>query len=113
MRYSHFDFAKQLGNGYFNPLTFDSYLLTLRAEGGSREPGARFSWNAQLVAGREHANPDGDKPSYDVAVTAVYRFALSTRIEVRLQSFTSRTASLSGFARNTAGITLVHDWNAK
>lgn len=113
LRYTHFDFAQQLDNGYFNPKTFDSYLVTLRANGGSKEPGARFNWSAQLAGGTEHADPDGDKPSYEAGVTAAYRLARGMSIEARLQRFSSRAASASGFARTTAGVTLVYDWNAK
>jgi len=113
MRYTHFDYVKQMNNGYFNPLTFNAYLITLRANGGSKEPGARFSWSAQLAVGREFADPDGEKPSYDAGVAAAYRLAQSMSIEARLQRFSSRIASSSGFARTTAGLTLVYKWNAK
>lgn len=113
MRYTHFDYAQQLDNGYFNPLTFNAYLVTLRANGGSTEPGASLSWSAQLAVGREHADPDGDKPSYEAGVVVAYRLARGMSIETRLQRFSSRSASASGFARTTAGITLVYDWNAK
>lgn len=113
IRYTHFNFAQQLHNGYFNPLTFNAYLVTLRANGVSKEPGARLSWSAQLAVGREHADPDGDKPSYDAGVTAAYRLARGMSLEARLQRFSSRSASASGFARTTAGLTLVYDWNAK
>jgi hypothetical protein len=112
LRYTHFDFARQLDNGYFNPRTFDAYLLTLRAHGGSKAPGARFSWSAQLAGGTEHAIPDGDKPTYEVGVTAAYRLGRNTSLETRLQRFSSRIASTSGFARTTAGITLVYEWGA-
>lgn len=113
IRYTRFDFARQFANGYFNPLTFQAYLLTLRANGVLTEPGAHLSWGAQMAVGREHADPDGDKPSYDVGVTAAYRFAPSMSIEGRLQRFSSRGASASGFERTTAGLMLVYDWNAK
>lgn len=113
LRYTHFDFAQQLDNGYFNPKNLDSYLVTLRANGGSNEPGARFHWSAQLAGGTEHADPGGDKPNYEAGVTAAYRLTRGMNIEARLQRFSSRTASASGFARTTAGVTLVYDWNSK
>jgi len=113
LRYTHFDFAQQLDNGYFNPKNLDSYLVTLRANGGSNEPGARFKWSTQLARGTEHADPGGTKPSYEAAVSAAYRLARGMNIEARLQRFSSRTASASGFARTTAGVTLVYDWNAQ
>jgi len=113
LRYTHFDFAQQLDNGYFNPKTLDSYLVTLRANGGSDEPGARFKWSVQLARGTEHADPGGDKPSYEAGVTAAYHLTRDLNIEARLQRFSSRTASASGFARTTAGVTLVYLWNAQ
>ena len=111
LRYTHFDFARRLDNGYFNPLTFDACLLTLRANSESHDPGARWSWSAQLAGGREHANPDGDKPAFEIGVTGAYRLAPGTRIEARLQRFSSTNSSASGFARSTAGISLIHQWN--
>ena len=65
-----------------------------------------------MAVGREFADPDGEKPSYDAGVAAAYRLAQSMSIEARLQRFSSRIASSSGFARTTAGLTLVYKWNA-
>ena len=113
LRATHFDFARQLDNGYFNPLSFNAYSLTLRANGGSTAPGARLSWSAQLAAGTEHANPDGNKPSYDLGANVSYRVTDRTTLEARLQRFSSLTASASGFARTTAGVTLVYHWNTQ
>jgi tetratricopeptide (TPR) repeat protein len=108
-RYTHFEFARQLDNGYFNPLRFDSLLATIRAHWrlGDDSPWEAGAWAAW---GREHAVPDGSKPAYDVGLRIAYRFDPATRIELRAQRFSSRTSTSTGFARSVLGLSLEKGW---
>lgn len=109
-RHTRMRFARQLDNGYFNPLTFEATLATARL--AWRPDGEQGRWDLRAGAawGREHANPDGSKPAYDASLRAGYRIDPKTRLEARLQRFSTRTGSFSGFARTTAGLALERSW---
>ena len=109
-RHTRVRFDRQLDNGYFNPLTFEATLATARLTW--KPDGELGRWDLRLAGawGREHANPDGSKPAYDASVRAGYRFDAKTRLEARLQRFSTRTSSFSGFARTTAGLALERSW---
>ncbi len=110
LRYTRFDFARQLDNGYFNPRRLDSMLATLR--GSWRPAGDEGRWELTGAAawGREHAVPDGGKPAYDVSLSAAYRIDPASRLEMRVQRFSSRTGASTGFARSVFGMNLVRSW---
>jgi tetratricopeptide (TPR) repeat protein len=103
-------FAKILDNGYFNPHSYDATLATARFTW--KPAGDEGPWEVQGSAawGREHADPDGSKPAYDAGLRLAYRFDRRTRVEARLQRFSTRTSSFSGFARTTAGVQLERSW---
>ncbi|MBE7942696.1 MULTISPECIES: tetratricopeptide repeat protein [Ramlibacter] len=110
LRYTEFRFARQLDNGYFNPLSFRSPQATLR--GIWHPAGNDGPWELQAYAalGEEHAVPDGNKPAYDASLRAAYRFDERTRLEVRAQRFSSRTSASSGFARTIYALHLERNW---
>ena len=109
-RYYTFRFSQQLDNGYFNPRTFESAHATAKLDW--RPGGGTGRWNLAAYAawGREHAVPDGSKPSYDLSLVSGWRIDARTRIEARAQRFSSRTTGLSGFARNSLGAFLEKTW---
>lgn len=109
LRHTRFEFARELNNGYFNPLTFNSTQLTLRTLW--RPDGADGRWDLAGYAafGRERAQPGGGKPASDVSLRLGYRIDAATRLEVRAQHFTSRTAG-SGFARTIFGASVDRSW---
>ena len=110
LRHTEIAFSELLDHGYFNPKTFRSELLTLRL--AHRFGGDTGHWDVSAVAaaGREYANPGGSKPSYDVSLVTGWRIDQRTRLEARLQRFSSRTASSSGFERTTFGLNLERSW---
>jgi tetratricopeptide (TPR) repeat protein len=110
LRHTRMEFSELLNNGYFNPEEFDVTQATLRL--GWRPYGDRSPWDVTAFAaiGREHAKPDGSKPAYDVSLATGWRFDERTRLELRLQRFSSRTSGFSGFGRTTAGIQLDRRW---
>lgn len=107
-RFTHFDFSELLDNGYFNPLNYNAYLVTSRIEGHGED----WRWSYALFGryGREFAHPDGEKPIYEVGARAAYRIDRAWEVEARLENFSSRTASASGFARTTAALSLLRIW---
>ncbi|MES2980437.1 MAG: hypothetical protein V4731_18620 [Pseudomonadota bacterium] len=108
-RHQRMDYSQGGNTGYFNPDKFNATQATLRA---SYKPGGDASaWDLGGIAalGREHADPGGSKPSYDLSLAAGYRITPRTRLEARRQRFSSRTG-LSGFARTTSGLSLEHAW---
>lgn len=110
LRHSQMAFSQLLNNGYFNPREFRSDQLTLRLAhrfGGDK---GRWDISASGAFGREHADPDGSKPTYDVSVVTGWRVDDRTRLEARVQRFSSRTASSSGFERTTFGVNLERSW---
>jgi len=109
LRHSRFEFDRLLDNGYFNPLTFRSSHLTLRAFW--RPDGADGRWDVAAYAalGREYARPGGSKPANDVSLRVGRRLDAATRLEARAQHFTSRTAG-TGFARSIFGLSLERSW---
>ena len=109
-RYIQLEFDRQLSNGYFNPKRFQSLLGTLRVHWRPLGDDSPWEVDARAAWGREHAVPDGDKPTYDASLRAAYRFDSSTRLELRAQRFSSRTSASSGFARTTFGVSLELGW---
>lgn len=110
LRYTRFEFDRQLDNGYFNPLRFQSLLGTLRLAWRPAGDDAPWEVNAYAAYGREHAVPDGDKPAYDVSLRAAWRIDPRTRFELRAQRFSSRTSSSAGFSRTVLGAQLERSW---
>jgi hypothetical protein len=110
LRHARMSFERQLDNGYFNPLSYDATLATARV--AWKLGGDQGHWDLQLggAFGREHANPDGSKPAYDASLRVGYRFDRQTRVEARVQRFSTRTSSFSGFARTTGGLLLERSW---
>lgn len=109
LRHTRFEFERQLNNGYFNPLTFESTQVTLRTLWLPDGAGGRWDVAGYLALGRENAVPDGRKPAYDVSLRAGWKLDRQTRIEGRAQRFSSRTTS-AGFARTIVGINLDRSW---
>ena len=110
LRHSQMAFSQLLNNGYFNPTEFRSDQLTLRLAhrfGGDK---GRWDFSAFGAVGREHADPGGSKPTYDFSVVTGWRMDERTRLEARVQRFSSRTASSSGFERTTFGVNLQRSW---
>jgi hypothetical protein len=110
VRHSRMKFSQLLDNGYFNPKEFDATQATLRV--GYRPGGDANPWDVSAFAavGREFANPDGSKPAYDVSLATGFRIDERTRLEARVQRFSSRTAASSGFARTSVGLNLDRRW---
>jgi thioredoxin-like negative regulator of GroEL len=109
-RYTHFDFRHVTDSGYFNPRRYDGVLATLRVENAPASTPGRWTYSAFAAAGAEDARPGDSKPIWEGGVRAGYRFHDRAQLEVRLQRFSSRTASLSGFARTTSGVQLNLTW---
>ena len=109
LRHTRIRFDRQLDNGYFNPRSFESTQLTLRALWRPDGPEGRWDMAAGVAIGREHAVPDGTKPAHDAGVRVGWRFDPRTRVEARAQRFSSRTTE-SGFARTTFGLSLDRSW---
>ena len=109
VRHTRFTFDRQTNNGYFNPLTFYATQLTLRSTWRPDGPEGRWELGANAAFGGEHAQPDGNKPASDFSLRAGYKIDAETRLEIRLQRFSSLT-SASGFSRNTFGLTLARTW---
>jgi hypothetical protein len=109
LRHTRIAFARQLDNGYFNPLDFESTQATARVVWRPDGEGGRWDVAAAGAVGREHANPDGGKPAHDASVRVGWRLDPRTRFEARAQRFSSLTTS-SGFARTTFGLSLDRSW---
>lgn len=109
VRHTRFDFDRQLDHGYFNPLSFEATQVTLRAAWRPDGPQGRWDITAAVAAGREHARPDGSKPARDGSLRLGRRVDVNTRLEARVQRFSS-LASSGGFARTTVGVSLERTW---
>lgn len=109
VRHARFDFDRQLDHGYFNPLSFEVTQLTARVVWRPDGPHGRWDVVGAVAAGREHARPDGSKPARDGSVRVGWRLDPRTRVEARVQRFSSLTTS-AGFARTTFGVNLEHGW---
>lgn len=109
VRHARFDFDRQLDHGYFNPLSFEATQVTLRAAWRPAGPDGRWELAAAVAAGREHARPDGSKPARDGSLRVAWRADLHTRLEARVQRFSSLAFS-GGFARTTVGVNLERIW---
>lgn len=109
VRHTRIAFARQLDNGYFNPLDFESTQATARIAWRPDGDDGRWDVAATAAIGREHANPDGSKPAHDASLRVGWRVDPRTRVEARAQRFSSLTTS-SGFARTTFGLSLDRSW---
>lgn len=109
VRHTRFEFDRQLDHGYFNPLSFEATQVTLRAAWRPDGPQGRWDITAAVAAGQEHAQPDGSKPARDASLRVGWRADVHTRLEARVQRFSS-LASSGGFARTTAGVNLERTW---
>lgn len=109
-RYYTFRFSRQLDSGYFNPKTFEAVHATAKLDWRPGGNDGRWNLMAYAAVGREHAVPDGSKTAYDLSLVSGWRIDARTRIEARAQRFSSRTAGLSGFARNSIGAFLENSW---
>lgn len=109
LRHTRISFDRQLDDGYFNPLRFESTQLTARVLWRPDGPDGRWDVAAAAAIGREHAQPDGSKPSHDASLRVGWRLDPRTRIEARAQRFSSLTTA-SGFARTTFGVSLERNW---
>lgn len=112
LRHARTSFEQRLDNGYFNPDRVQVTQATLRL---NHRFAADSAWtvSAFLAAGRERAVPDGEKPSWDASLSIGRQLARDTRLEARLQRFSSRTSTgvgPSGFERTTAALTLEQRW---
>ncbi|WP_167784654.1 tetratricopeptide repeat protein [Ramlibacter rhizophilus] len=112
LRHGRSEFAQRLDNGYFNPDRVRVTQGTLRVNHRFAGDGP-WDLSAFLALGREQAVPDGSKPAWDASLALGRRLGPDTRLEARLQRFSSRTgtaAGVSGFERTTAGLRLEHRW---
>jgi tetratricopeptide (TPR) repeat protein len=109
LKHTRFAFDRQSNNGYFNPLRFESTQFTLRNFWRPDGPDGRWELTTNLAFGREHAQADGNKPTSELSLRAGYKLNAETRLEARLQRFSSRTLD-SGFSRSTFGVTLLRTW---
>lgn len=109
-RYTHFEHARQLDNGYFSPLRFYSLLATVRGTWRPLADDSRWEVTSAAAWGREHSIPEGGKPVYDLSLQAAYQIDPANRLEFRAQRFSSRTAASTGFARSIIGLTLTRSW---
>ena len=83
-------FAKLLNNGYFNPNSYRSTVLTFHLWG---DRGQRFHYDFDGSYGREHVNPGGGKPFSSLGGKLSYQLGQRMLIEGRWQFFSSRQAS--------------------
>lgn len=106
---TRFAFDQQTNNGYFNPLSVHATQLTLRSNWHPDGPDGRWDLASSLAIGSEHVQPDGNKPTSDLSLRAAYKLDAETRLELRLQRFSSRTQTL-GFSRRALELTLARTW---
>ena len=109
VKHTRFAFDQQTNNGYFNPLSFHATQLTLRSNWHPDGPDGRWDLASNLAIGSEHVQPDGNKPTSDLSLRAAYKLDAETRLELRLQRFSSRTQTL-GFSRRALELTLARTW---
>lgn len=109
VRHRRFEFDRQLDHGYFNPLSFEETQLIGRLSWRPDGPNGRWDIAAAYAVGREHAQPGGSKPARDGGVRVGWRLDPQTRLEARLQHFSSVTTA-AGFARTTFGASLERTW---
>jgi tetratricopeptide (TPR) repeat protein len=109
-RYTDFTFAETVDNGYYDPSSYRSGVLTMHLWG---RRGERFYYDLDGSYGREDANPGGGKPFSSLGGKLSYQIQQRMLVEARWQFFSSRqatgsgsTLSSSGFARHTIGIFL-------
>lgn len=106
-RTTAFKFSSQLDNGYFNPDSYLSNVLTGKAYG---QITPRLFGEVSAAAGLENVDPDGSKFIWDAYGRLVYQLTSRLELEARYSYFSSATGSSSGFDRGTAGIALIRRW---
>lgn len=99
-----FRFDEQLQSGYFNPSRYVANGATLRIFNVS---GKRAWFDVSGMAGAEHSSPPDDHFIWSAA--AQFRIAITrgSTLSLHASHYSSATASSSGFARSTYGVT----WN--
>lgn len=107
LRAQTFEFERLLNHGYFNPLDY----FSISATGKTRGPlGARFWTEADGSLGYEQVDPGSSKWIYSARLRLEYRIGEDSYLDFRLESFTSRLDSPSGFSRDTLGLSFRHLW---
>lgn len=107
LRAQTFEFERLLNHGYFNPLDY----FSISATGKTRGPlGARIWTEADGSFGHEQVDPGSSKWIYSARLRLEYRVGEDSYLDLRLESFTSRLDSPSGFSRDTLGLSFRHLW---
>ncbi len=106
-RFTTFDFSRVLDNGYFNPSRYYSGETTVSL---SSRAGARFEFALDGAVGLEYARPGGYKPVIAARTHLRYRIAQRLDFALRLEAFSTRQASTSGFSRRTFSSDLHYVW---
>lgn len=109
LRWTAFEFERQLDNGYFNPRRLHSPQATFRMAPRADED---RRWNVALESawGREYVEPGRSQPAWELGVTGGVRLAEAWRLDAGWRRFSTRTSALSGFERTIANLTLQARW---
>lgn len=99
-----FRFDKQLANGYFNPSRYVANGATLRLFNVSAK---RVWFDVSGMAGAEHSSPPDNHFIWSAAAQLRIAITRSSTLSLHASHYSSATASSSGFARSTYGVT----WN--
>jgi len=102
-RYTGFDFARLEQSGYWNPNTYHSNEVLLRA---FDRVGEKFRWYLGGSVGYEIQNPGTDKAIWSAGASLAYEIVRRVEVEMAYDFFSSRTAASSGFERGTGRLTL-------
>jgi hypothetical protein len=102
-RYTGFDFARIEQSGYWNPESYHSNELLLRA---SDRIGEKLRWYVGGSGGYEIQRPGSDKAIWSAGASLAYQVMRQTELEMAYDFFSSRTAGSSGFERGTGRLTL-------
>jgi len=103
LRYTGFDFARIEQSGYWNPDSYHSNEVLLRA---FDHLGEKFRWYVGGSAGYEIQNPGTDKAIWSAGASLAYEIVRRLEVEMAYDFFSSRTAGSSGFERGTGRLTL-------
>lgn len=106
-RWTTFDFSRVFDHGYFNPSRYYSGETTVSLSGRA---GARFEFELDGAVGLEYARPGGYKPVVAARTQLRYRIAQRLDFALRLEAFSTRQASTSGFSRSTFSSDLNFLW---
>ena len=107
-RYTGMSFARaEFNNGYFNPKFYQSLVATGHIWGDIKK---RFYYGFNGSYGFEFIKPGENKPLYSVGTKINYLINKHWELEARIDRFSSRQASSSGFARTTTGFAVRYVW---